>query len=65
LASRSLEIDHDAEPGSKELERRGHHFVRYADDFLVLVKSAEAAERVMNSLTRFVEGRLKLTVSGL
>ena len=51
------------DPLDKELERRGHHFARYADDFLVLVKSAKAAERVMNSLTRFVEGRLKLTVN--
>jgi len=51
------------DPLDKELERRGHHFARYADDFLVLVKSAKAAERVMNSLIRFVEGRLKLTVN--
>ena len=43
----------------KELERRGHRFARYADDFLVMVKSAKATERVMASLTRFVEGRLK------
>ena len=47
----------------KELERRGHRFARYADDFLVMVKSAKAAERVMASLTRFVEGRLKLVVN--
>jgi RNA-directed DNA polymerase len=47
----------------KELERRGHRFARYADDFLVLVKSAKAAQRVMGSLTRFVEGRLKLVVN--
>ena len=46
-----------------ELERRGHRFARYADDFLVMVKSAKAAERVMASLTRFVEGRLKLVVN--
>jgi RNA-directed DNA polymerase len=51
------------DPLDKELERRGHRFARYADDFLVLVKSAKAADRVMNSLTRFVEGRLKLTVN--
>lgn len=51
------------DPLDKELERRGHRFARYADDFLVLVKSAKAAERVMNSLTRFVEGSLKLTVN--
>jgi RNA-directed DNA polymerase len=51
------------DPLDKELERRGHRFARYADDFLVMVKSAKAAERVMVSLTRFVEGRLKLVVN--
>jgi len=51
------------DPLDKELERRGHHFARYADDFLVMVKSARAAERVMASLTRFVEGRLRLVVN--
>lgn len=50
------------DPLDKELERRGHRFARYADDFLVLVRSARAAERVMASLTRFVEGELKLVV---
>ena len=51
------------DPLDKELERRGHRFARYADDFLVMVKSAKAAERVMGSLTRFVEGPLKLVVN--
>jgi len=51
------------DPLDKELERRGLRFARYADDFLVLVKSAAAATRVMASLTRFVEGRLKLVVN--
>ena len=51
------------DPLDRELERRGHRFVRYADDFLVLVKSAAAARRVMSSLTRFVEERLKLVVN--
>jgi RNA-directed DNA polymerase len=51
------------DPLDKELERRGHRFARYADDFLVMVKSAKAAERVMASLTRFVEGPLKLVVN--
>jgi len=51
------------DPLDKELERRGHRFARYADDFLVMVKSAKAAERVLASLTRFVEGRLKLVVN--
>ena len=47
------------DPLDKELERRGHRFARYADDFLVMVKSAKAAERVMKSLTRYVEGQLQ------
>lgn len=47
------ELDH-------ELERRGHRFARYADDMVVLVKSRRAGERVMQSLTRYLEGRLKL-----
>lgn len=51
------------DPLDKELGRRGHRFARYADDFLVMVKSARAAERVMASLTRFVEGPLKLVVN--
>jgi RNA-directed DNA polymerase len=51
------------DPLDKELERRGHRFARYADDFLVMVRSAKAAERVMASLTRFVEGRLNLVVN--
>jgi RNA-directed DNA polymerase len=51
------------DPLDKELERRGHSFARYADDFLVLVHSAKAADRVLTSLTRFVEGALKLVVN--
>jgi RNA-directed DNA polymerase len=47
----------------KELERRGHRFVRYADDVLVLVRSFAAGERVMGSVSRFIEKRLKLTVN--
>jgi len=47
----------------KELERRGHRFVRYADDFEVFVKSKAAGERVMASLERFIEERLRLTVN--
>jgi RNA-directed DNA polymerase len=46
-----------------ELEKRGHKFVRYADDFLVLVKSERAGQRVMVSLTRFLEKKLRLTVN--
>lgn len=47
----------------KELGRRGHRFVRYADDTNVYVKSQRAGERVMASLTRFIEGRLRLKVN--
>jgi len=47
----------------KELERRGHRFVRYADDLLILVKSIRAGERVMGSVTRFLTHRLKLVVN--
>ena len=38
----------------KELEKRGHRFVRYADDFRVFCRSQRAAERVMTSITRFL-----------
>src|SRR5690606_4654311 len=51
------------DPLDKELERRGHRFARYADDFIILVKSARAAQRVMASLVHYVEGRLKLVVN--
>jgi RNA-directed DNA polymerase len=47
----------------RELERRGHRFCRYADDCNVYVGSKKAGERVMGSLTRFLEGRLKLRVN--
>ena len=47
----------------KELERRGHRFVRYADDFVILVKSQRAGERVMHSVRRFLERKLKLKVN--
>ncbi|NQV33308.1 MAG: group II intron reverse transcriptase/maturase [Phycisphaeraceae bacterium] len=47
----------------KELERRGHRFARYADDFVILVKSQCAGERVMASVTRFLEQRLRLRVN--
>lgn len=46
-----------------ELARRGHRFVRYADDFQIYVKSQKAGERVMNSLTRYVEESLRLKVN--
>ena len=51
------------DPLDKELESRGHKFARYADDFIVMVKSANAAKRVMASLVRYCEGRLQLIVN--
>ena len=47
----------------KELERRGHRFCRYADDCNIYVKSQAAGERVMKSITRFLEKRLRLRVN--
>ena len=47
----------------KELERRGHRFGRYADDCNIYVKSRKAGERVMASITLFVEEKLKLKVN--
>jgi RNA-directed DNA polymerase len=47
----------------KELERRGHSFCRYADDCNIYVCSHRSAERVMQSITRFVEQRLKLEIN--
>jgi RNA-directed DNA polymerase len=47
----------------RELERRGHRFVRYADDCNVYVRSEKAGRRVMASLTRFIEGRIKLQIN--
>lgn len=47
----------------KELTRRGHRFVRYTDDCNIFVKSRRAGERVMASVTHFVEGKLKLKVN--
>jgi RNA-directed DNA polymerase len=51
------------DPLDKELERRGHHFARYADDFVILVKSAKAAGRVMGSVMNYVEKELGLIVN--
>ena len=50
-------------PLDRELERRGLRFARYADDFLILVRTRVAATRVMASVVRFVEGKLKLLVN--
>jgi RNA-directed DNA polymerase len=47
----------------KELDRRGHAFCRYADDCNVYVRSQTAGERVLASLTKFLEGKLRLRVN--
>ncbi|MCD6262114.1 MAG: group II intron reverse transcriptase/maturase, partial [Deltaproteobacteria bacterium] len=47
----------------RELEHRGHRFVRYADDFIILVKSQRAGKRVMTSVQHFLEQKLKLKVN--
>jgi RNA-directed DNA polymerase len=47
----------------KELERRGHRFVRYADDCNIYVGSERAGQRVMESVTQFITQRLKLRVN--
>ena len=47
----------------RELERRGHRFVRYADDSNIYVRSKRAGQRVMESLTRFITQKLKLKVN--
>lgn len=47
----------------KELERRGHCFCRYADDANVYVRTRRAGERVMGSITRFLNEKLKLQVN--
>jgi RNA-directed DNA polymerase len=47
----------------KELEKRGHRFVRYADDCNIYVRSQKAGERVMAGIEKFLEKRLKLKVN--
>jgi RNA-directed DNA polymerase len=47
----------------RELERRGHRFVRYADDCNIYVRSEQAGQRVMESVKRFITKRLKLKVN--
>src|ERR1700733_5916943 len=47
----------------RELERRGHRFVRYADDCNIYVRSQRAGQRLMRGLTRLLEGKLKLKVN--
>lgn len=51
------------DPLDKELEKRGHKFARYADDFTILVKSQRAGERVLQSISRYLQHSLKLVVN--
>ena len=51
------------DPLDKELENREHKFARYADDFTILVKSRRAGERVLRSISRYLQDRLKLVVN--
>ena len=46
----------------QELEKRGHRYCRWADDFLVLLKSERAAKRVMEGITGYLENNLNLPV---
>jgi len=48
----------------RELERRGHRFVRYADDSNIYVRSERAGQRVMESITRFITQKLRLKLNG-
>jgi RNA-directed DNA polymerase len=47
----------------RELDRRGHRFVRYADDVMIYVRSERAGERVAEGISAFIERRLKLRVN--
>jgi RNA-directed DNA polymerase len=47
----------------RELERRGHKFCRYADDCNIYMRSSKAGQRVLASITRFIEDKLKLRVN--
>jgi RNA-directed DNA polymerase len=47
----------------RELERRGHRFVRYADDSNIYVRSQRSGQRLMESITRFITNKLKLKVN--
>lgn len=51
------------DPLDKELEKRGHKFVRYADDISIYVKSQRGGDRVLESITKWIEGKLKLKVN--
>lgn len=47
----------------KELARRGHRFVRYADDCMIFCKSKKSAERTLENIISFIEGKLFLKVN--
>ena len=47
----------------RELERRGLRFCRYADDCIIFVKTMEAGHRVLEAITRYIEGELRLKVN--
>jgi RNA-directed DNA polymerase len=47
----------------RELERRGHRFVRYADDCNIYVRSERSGQRVMDGINKFITGKLKLKVN--
>ena len=47
----------------KELTKRGHPFVRYADDCMIFCRSERAAVRILESITKFIEGKLFLKVN--
>ncbi len=47
----------------KELQQRGHRFVRYADDCSIYVRSEKSAQRVMDTVTKYIESKLKLKVN--
>ena len=51
------------DPMDKELEKRGHRFARYADDFTIVVKSQRAGECVLRSISQYLQSRLKLAVN--
>ncbi|WP_232718543.1 group II intron reverse transcriptase/maturase [Bacillus sp. FJAT-45037] len=47
----------------RRLEERGHRFIRYADDFVIYVKSKRAGERVMDNISNYIESDLGLTIN--
>src|SRR6478736_10273927 len=63
LEPRQTESNIEDKGGLVRLSERGHRFVRYADDCNIYVRSERAGQRVMASLTSFIEKRLKLKVN--